>query len=353
MEFVDPRLKYTGPSQPQGPAFGGDTVRKYVVDLVEEYGPFLPYTVLFGLPEGSYDYPLWTNLLQKGLRGFGFFAETWTEAWHLAAPAMESLYYTSSDALGRPDPRRIQYILLTRYGRGQPAWEPAFWQGVYGAYRDDVESRFFSADLEALTHGVNGSSAAALRVPPTGAWNWQAGWQRIYETFLERRAKGVRGPTHWMVMFAGAHRVVDQLTGLEEFFREGPRYAMWPVVVDAYAHWEAWKPFLPYLGLEVYGAWKQVHEPVRLHLKERWRVAHPEMLLDLRAETALLVSRRGHVAYQVPQAEVRWREVIVQSYIEAIIGDQHDRPVEIHERPVPSRYSRYPYSRVPYASTGD
>ena len=38
--------------------------RLSVFRLVDEYGPFLPYTFLYGLPADlPDDYPLWSNLL--------------------------------------------------------------------------------------------------------------------------------------------------------------------------------------------------------------------------------------------------------------------------------------------------
>lgn len=337
MKFAEPRTRnlevpvYSSAPPPDALS------RKYVSDLIEEYGPFLPYTLLFGLPEPQREYPLWANLLQKGLRGFGFFAETGVEAWHLAAPAMESLVYTSRRPNGRPNPKRIQFLMLSRYGGGRPRYFQAFWQGIYGRQPDWAKVDFLSAGQA----GVNGASHTA-HMGSVANIDGHAGWERVQEEFRRRQREDVRGPTHWMVLFAGVHEALPAFQGLEEFLAEGPRYAMWPVVVDAYANWSAWQPYLKYLGLQVFGPWKRVHEPVRHHLREILLQDRPEMLLDLHPGTALLLSRRrGHAVYQVPIAETVWRRLW-------LTGTERDREV-VELEPVPERVSVH--AQVPPART--
>jgi len=68
-----------------------------VTQVMAECGPFLPCSVLFGLPlEDENPFPLWTNLLQKGMNGWGYWGATLESAMDMARAGVLSLALTSS-----------------------------------------------------------------------------------------------------------------------------------------------------------------------------------------------------------------------------------------------------------------
>ncbi len=250
-----------------------------VSDVLHTYGPFLPYSVLFGSPAGSQEFPYWTNLLQKGLWGFEYWAETLPLALRMAAVAVESLALTSV-------PRQVQFLALTPHAQGIPEWKREYWLGIYGNY--------------AHTEGDHWES-------------WQKGWKRIFEELRKRRSNDQRGPTHWILLLIGVGQSLpkepEAKRKLKGLFREGPSYGLWPIVVDTYAHWHRWRPYIQGIPrIRLLDRWTKEHRSAARDLEPYF--GQLQVLKELEPGTALMVHRQGHVVLEIPRPSWPWEEVL-------------------------------------------
>ena len=151
-----------------------------VSQVVQEHGPFLPYSLLFGRPlDDENPFPIWINLLQKGLWGWGYWAESWDDALTLARAGALSLALTSS-------PRQVVFWCL----------------------------------------GPRAEALADFRLPGDHAFQVKRVTD-VLETLRERRRSRYRGPQHIVVFLAGPGPVAD----VKDLFQYGPLHALWPVPV--------------------------------------------------------------------------------------------------------------------------
>ncbi len=115
-------------------------VAREVIEF-RRFGPFLPYTLLFGLPKDiPSTFPLWTNLLKRGLRPLAFFGETLGEALAPALAVLESLTLTTPED-------RAGILVFAPEGQG---------------------SRLYGWKRDILHHGPQNGGA------PPNVWTWEA-----------------------------------------------------------------------------------------------------------------------------------------------------------------------------------
>ena len=269
-------------SEAEGEERGGDWrgALETVDEMLEQHGPFLPYTWLFGRPAGTNDFPYWTNLLQKGVYGFEYWAEHVTSALPMATVGLESLMRTSS-------PRQVKFLALTPDAYGIPLRDSDYWLGIY----------------------YDGGDAS-----DKPEWTWRAGWQRVLEEFRLRRREGKRGPEHWVVLLIGVNPGLLEETSeggvdLRTWLEEGPMYAMWPVIVEAYAKWRTWATYRASKRFWMLGRWSQEHHKevatdVLPVLSDVARLHH------LAPNTALLLAGFEHMEVVLPQCTWPWRGIL-------------------------------------------
>ncbi len=292
------------------------TASETVEEILERYGPFLPYTWLFGQPAGTDDFPYWTSLLQKGVYGFEYWAEHVTSALRMAIVGIESLMRTSS-------PRQVTFLALTPDAYGIPLRDSDYWLGIYydgGGASDKPE------------------------------WIWRAGWTRVLEEFRRRRREGEQGPKHWVVLLVGVnpHLLEEDSEGgvsLGMWLEEGPMYAMWPVIIDTYAKWETWSPYRSFKRFWMLGPWVQeahyqtVATDILPVLNDVGRLRH------LAPNTALLLAGYEHMEVVLPQSTWPWQGILwsrdpqlFQAPIEMEQISSH-QGLRVNPEPVPSPVS--------------
>ncbi len=249
----------------------------FTSELIQRFGPFLPYTVIFGPPANLEDTPYWGNLLQRGFWGWEYWGGSVEAALRMAAVGIESLMATSS-------PEQVRFLALVPRPV-ETSWLGDHWLGVY----------------------------------PQG--QWIEAWQRIREEWNRRVRDDIRGPEHWVVWFIGVGRHIGQIVESRNgrialhhpngnpvremvswLFQEGPRWGLWPVIVDTYTAWDTWHALVHV----------QPHVPPRVRLlaaadpASMARVfgkdaAFPVPLLE--RHQALVVSRQGVIPIDIPRTD--------------------------------------------------
>lgn len=280
--------------------------------LVDKYGPFLPYTLLYGLPlDLPDDYPLWTNLLSPRLRPIGFFGSTWREAMRPALVAVETLILTT-------EPERLVVMAQTpaAYTEIVPPkperWEPLAIQPVVG---------------------VNGSQP--------DAFPYEGPMACIVQELQARITANYRGPVHWVILLIGfgvflreeAEEHGKYHAWVRALFEHGPKHAMWAFVVDTYTYWREWRTF-PF-GPVVLTRWTQesVDADVARFIRDRGYTA-PGILRDLNEHQALLCARNMQHVFAVPEPDrYAWNHLLT-SFTEAKAAPDQPRKIAVPERRV-------------------
>ncbi len=260
-------------------------VAREVIEF-RRFGPFLPYTLLFGLPKDiPSTFPLWTNLLKRGLRPLAFFGETLGEALAPALAVLESLTLTTPED-------RAGILVFAPEGQG---------------------SRLYGWKRDILHHGSQNGGT------PPNVWTWEA----LRQELEARRNRGYRGPMHGVVVLYDLGRRMKEPTWpwarlIQDLVKEGPQVALWPMVVDTYKHLAVWHPQA--LGPVVLRGARGPLPSVLLRLFRDRGCSRAAHLTQLAEDEALLLRRQGCIPYLVPRYSLRnWSRVFMPPRPEPVV----------------------------------
>ncbi len=284
-------------------------VTETVEEILERYGPFLPYTWLFGQPAGTHDFPYWTNLLQKGVYGFEYWAERVDSALRMAMVGVEALMRTSSS-------HQVKFLALTPHAYGLPVRDTEYWLGIY----------------------YDGGDAGEK-----SQWTWAAGWRRVWEEYNRRRAQHYTGPEHWVVLLVDVnpnvlrrlseedkrnHRSNGALPPFVDWLENGPQYGMWPVIVDTYRKWTDWSPYrTKFRRFCMLGPWHEAHPEVALQLRSRLR--DWQRFMRLGPDSALLLAGYEHMEVVLPESTWPWQGVLLGRDPRLVLEESEVQPVPV------------------------